>query len=273
MSVTVAAGRQTATRMAEPASPDAARCGVLLVNLGTPDAPTPQALRRYLGEFLADPRIVEVPRWLWWLVLNGVILRIRPRRSAAAYARVWTDEGSPLMVYSRALQAGLQEALGDEASAPRVELAMRYGNPSIAATVERMLADGIDRMLVLPLYPQYSATTTGSVFDGLAHCLERTRDLPELQMIRNYCSEPGYLDALAASVRAHWETAERSELLIFSFHGIPQRYADAGDPYPEECKATARALAERLELDDAEWRLCFQSPASGASPGCSPISM
>lgn len=245
--------------MTEHSPLPANRCGVLLVNLGTPDAPTPAALRRYLGEFLADPRVVEVPRWLWWLVLNGVILRIRPRRSARAYARVWTDEGSPLLSYSSALQQALQQALNEGGAGAQVELAMRYGNPSIPATVGRMLASGIERLLVLPLYPQYSATTTGSVYDGVAQYFARTRNLPEVQVIRGYHTEPGYLDALAESVRAHWQTTARSELLIFSFHGIPQRYAKAGDPYPEECADTARAVAARLDLDHTQWRLCFQS--------------
>jgi ferrochelatase len=232
---------------------------VLLVNLGTPDAPTPSALRRYLAEFLADPRVVEVPRWLWWLVLHGVILRLRPRRSASAYARVWRSDGSPLMSNSRALQRALQTALAGSDDAPRVELAMRYGNPSISDTVERLLADGVGRLLVVPLYPQYSATTTASVFDGLASCLAGVRNLPELQQVRSYHDDPAYLRALAESVHAHWQTAGHSELLIFSFHGIPQRYADAGDPYPRECEATARAVAALLELDESQWRLCFQS--------------
>jgi ferrochelatase len=236
-----------------------ARCGVLLVNLGTPDAPTPAALRKYLAEFLADPRVVEMPRWLWWLVLHGVILRIRPRRSARAYARVWSSDGSPLLSNSRALQQALQTALAGSDDAPRVELAMRYGNPSIADTVERLLADGVDRLLVVPLYPQYSATTSASVFDGLASCLAGVRNVPELQHVRSYHDDPAYLHALAESVQTHWQTAGRSELLIFSFHGIPQRYVDAGDPYADECEATARAVASLLELDDAQWRLCFQS--------------
>ena len=235
------------------------RSGVLLVNLGTPDAPTPAALRRYLAEFLADPRVIEVPRWLWWLILHGVILRIRPRRSARAYARVWSSEGSPLLHNSRALQEALQSALGNGDDTLRVELAMRYGNPSLADTLERMVADGVERLLVVPLYPQYSATTTASVFDGVANALAKIRRVPELQFIRGYHTDPAYVEALAASVRGHWQTSGRSDLLIFSFHGIPQRYADAGDPYPQECAATAAAVAALLELQDAQWRLCFQS--------------
>jgi len=242
-----------------PASPQPARCGVLLVNLGTPDAPTPSALRKYLAEFLVDPRVIEVPRWIWWLVLHGVILRIRPRRSAHAYSRVWSSGGSPLLSNSRALQQALQTALTGGDDAPPVELAMRYGNPSIADTVERLLAAGVDRLLVVPLYPQYSATTTASVFDGLASYLASVRNMPALQLVRGYHDDPAYLNALAESVQTHWQTAGRGELLIFSFHGIPERYADAGDPYPRECEATARAVAALLGLDETQWRLCFQS--------------
>lgn len=247
------------SNVTSPGTPKNTRHGVLLVNLGTPDAPTAPALRRYLAEFLADPRVVETPRWLWWLILHGVILRIRPGRSARAYARVWTSEGSPLMNNSRALQQALQAALEDNDAMPRVELAMRYGNPSIDDTLQGMLADGIDRLLVLPLYPQYSATTTASVFDGVANCLAGVRHVPELHMVSSYHLDPAYLRALAQSVESHWQRAGRSELLIFSFHGIPQRYADAGDPYPEECAATAAAVAQLLGLDKSQWRLCFQS--------------
>ncbi len=239
----------------------AERTGVLLVNLGTPDAPETAAVRRYLAEFLADPRVVEMPRWLWLPILYGVILRIRPARSARAYARVWTEEGSPLLVYSRGLQARLAQALAG--GAVEVELAMRYGNPSIPAVLDAMRARGLARLLVLPLYPQYSATTTASVFDAIAEYFTGARRVPELRFVARYWEEPTYLDAIAASVREHWaqhgEPAQTGERLLFSFHGIPQRYVAAGDPYANECLATAAAVVERLALDASQWQVCFQS--------------
>lgn len=236
------------------------RTGILLANLGTPDQPTPAALRRYLRQFLGDPRVVEAPRWLWWLVLNLVVLPFRPRRSAALYRSIWTREGSPLLVTTLRQADGLRRRLDDLAGpGTTVEVGMRYGRPSIGEALRRLGAAGCSRILVLPLYPQYSGSTTGSTFDAVAEELSRWRTVPELRMVRSYPTDPGYLDALAASIREHWRRHGRGEKLLMSFHGIPARYAEAGDPYPEECRATARALAERLELEEQAWQLAFQS--------------
>ena len=226
---------------------------VVLVNLGTPDAPTASALRHYLGEFLADPRVVETPRWLWRLILHGVILRIRPARSARAYATVWTEQGSPLLVGSRqlteAVAAQLRSALGDEA--PLVKLAMSYGQPNLRDVLESLRARGLRRLLVLPLYPQYSGSTTASVFDAVTAQLRRWRWLPELRFITDYYREPGYIEALAQSVREHWQAHGRGERLMLSFHGIPKRYVLNGDPYYCHCQVTARLLREALQIPGA----------------------
>lgn len=234
--------------------------GVLLINLGTPDAPTPGALRRYLRQFLGDPRVVETPRAVWLPILHGVILRTRPRRSAAAYAKVWGAEGSPLLSLSRRQQTALQEALAQRLGQPLpVALGMRYGNPSIPAALQELQAAGVRRLLVLPLYPQYSATTTASVLDAIAAEFKRQRDLPGLRFIRDYHDEPGYIQALAASVRAHWQQHGRGERLLMSFHGIPKSYVDRGDPYAAECRRTGELLAAELGLAPERWLVTFQS--------------
>ena len=234
--------------------------GVLVTNLGTPDAPTPKALRRYLKEFLWDPRVVEVPRPIWWLILNGIILNIRPRRSAQAYASVWTDAGSPLMTHSRRQQAALQAALEKSLPGPvRVELAMRYGNPAIASGLAALRAAGARRILVLPLYPQYAASTTASTFDAVFDQLKSWRWVPELRVVNDYHDDPGYLDALAASIREAWAQRGPADKLLFSFHGVPKRYLLAGDPYHCFCHATARQVAQRLELPPERWQVSFQS--------------
>lgn len=241
-------------------APSSGRTGILLANLGTPDDPTPASLRRYLREFLSDPRVVEAPRWLWWLILNLAVLPFRPRRSAALYRSIWTAEGSPLLVTTLRQAAALQRRLNDLGAAHvAVEVGMRYGRPSIAGALRRLAAAGCTRLLVLPLYPQYSGSTTGSTFDAVAQELCRWRAVPELRTVRSYATDPGYLDALAASIREHWQLHGRGQRLLVSFHGIPVRYAEAGDPYPAECRATAAALAERLELREGEWQLTFQS--------------
>lgn len=237
-------------------TPDAnGRTGLLLANLGTPEAPTPKAVRRYLAEFLWDPRVVELPRWLWWPILHGVILNLRPRRSAAAYAKIWSAAGSPLLAITRLQAQALRVRLPDVP----IEVGMRYGGPSIAQALENLRAGGVSRLLALPLYPQYSATSTASVFDALALALRRWRDLPELRFVRSYYDHPGYIAALAASIRMLWESQERGDMLLMSFHGIPQRCADAGDPYRTHCEATAQRLAVALDLPAARWRLVFQS--------------
>lgn len=234
--------------------------GILLVNLGTPDSPEPSDVRRYLKEFLWDPRVVELPRPLWWLVLNLVILNTRPRRSAAAYRKIWTGEGSPLLTISLKQADALAAQLGAGQDQPvRVELGMRYGNPSITSAMGRLREAGARRILVMPLYPQYSASTTASTFDAVAATLARWRWLPELRFVNNYHDDAGYIDALAQSVREYWAEHGEPDRLIMSFHGIPRDYFLAGDPYHCECHKTARLLAEKLQLDEDRWQLTFQS--------------
>ena len=241
----------------EPGAPE--RMGVLLVNLGTPNAPTTPAVRSFLREFLSDPRVIETPRWLWLPVLHGVVLRIRPARSAKAYREIWLQEGSPLMVYSRALAGELHDSLGKLLHANvHVALAMNYGRPSIEDGLKELESAGVRRLLVLPLYPQYSATTTASVFDRVTRTLGRRRCIPELRFINDYYQQPSYIDALADSVRKHWQQHERRHLLM-SFHGLPKRYAKAGDPYLYQCERTAHLLADALGLRAGEWSLSFQS--------------
>lgn len=237
----------------------AGRTGVLLMNLGTPDAPTTSAVRRYLKEFLWDPRVVEVPRPLWWLILNGVILNIRPSRSARAYAKVWTDRGSPLLSICQDQHQALSDLFQAEDKDICLGLGMRYGNPSIEQALESLRRQGVRRLLVLPLYPQYSATTTASCFDRVADVLKTWRWQPELRFINHYHTETGYINALAASVRQAWDTQPAAEKLMLSFHGLPQRYLQAGDPYYCECAATTRLLAETLGLDEGQYLMTFQS--------------
>lgn len=234
-----------------------AATGALLVNLGTPDAPTPAAVRRFLAEFLWDPRVVEAPRWVWWFALHGVILRIRPARSAHAYRQIWTPEGSPLLLHTRALVDGVRAALQRHLPAT-VVLGMTYGSPGIPAALEQLRSAGVRRLVVLPLYPQYSGTTTASVFDRVTSHLQRWRWVPDLRFIGNYHDETAYIDAIAASIREHWRTHERGHLL-FSFHGVPHRYLLAGDPYHCQCQKSARLVAERLGLEASAWSISFQS--------------
>lgn len=236
------------------------RIGVLLTNLGTPDAPDTAALRRYLREFLLDRRVIELPRLLWWLILHLFILTRRPARSAALYRRVWTAEGSPLLYLSRRQTAGVAEILGREVAAPvSVALGMRYGRPSIAGALAELAAQGCRRILVLPLYPQYAAATTGSTFDAVAAALARERWVPELRFVSGYADDPGYVEALAASIREIWEKDGEPERLLFSFHGIPERYFRGGDPYHCFCHQTARRVVERLGWPAERAIVAFQS--------------
>jgi len=228
--------------------------------MGTPDSAAVGDVRRYLKEFLSDPRVVEMPRLIWWLILNGVILRTRPVRSAESYRKVWTDQGSPLLFHSRAQASRLQQALRQESDGPlRVELAMRYGNPSIADGLEKLREANARRIIVLPLYPQYSATTSASTLDEVSRTLQHWRWIPELRFINQYHDRPAYIEALAESVRQFQRTHGQPDRLLFSFHGIPQEYADAGDPYPAECETTARLLAEALNLEKKRCYHSFQS--------------
>jgi len=237
--------------------PDQIPVGILLTNLGTPDAPTTSALRRYLKEFLWDKRVVDLPRPLWWLILNGIILNTRPQRSAKLYQKVWTENGSPLMDISLRQKAALQAILNPDAF--HVELAMRYGNPSIAYGMQKLAKSGCNHVLVLPLYPQYSLTTTESTFDAVDAVMKTGHDMPELHLVRNYHDHPAYIAALAASIRENIKANGQPDKLLFSFHGIPKRYYENGDPYPDECRRTAELLAEALELEDGAWMLTFQS--------------
>lgn len=233
------------------------RIGVLLANLGTPDGPEPAPVRRFLAQFLWDPRVVEAPRWLWWLILHGVILRIRPSKSSHAYRQIWTPEGSPLLIYSAALTKRIADALQPKWNAA-VALGMSYGSPSIPDALEELRRQGARRIVVLPLYPQYSGTTTASVFDRVTRQLQRWRWVPELRFIGDYHDDAGYIDAVAGSIEQHWRSHERRHLL-FSFHGIPKRYAAAGDPYYSQNINSARLIAQRLSLDDTQWSVSFQS--------------
>jgi ferrochelatase len=235
----------------------ASETGVLLVNLGTPAAPTYGAIRRYLGAFLGDRRVVEACPAYWYPLLWGPILTLRPFRTARLYRAIWTPEGSPLLVYSRRLATALQAALGDPA-ATRVELAMTYGEPSVRAAMERLAAARIRRLVVLPLYPQYSGSTTGAVFDVVARVLMRLRHVPELHFVSDYHDHPAYIGALAARVRASWTEHGRSHLVI-SNHGIPLEYVAAGDPYRAQIERSNALLAAALGLAPEDYSQSFQS--------------
>ena len=237
-----------------------AHLGVLICNLGTPDAPTSAALRRYLAEFLWDPRVVEIPRPLWWLILHGIILRTRPQKSAKKYQSIWTEQGSPLMAISRNQQHLLQKQLSQRLSRPvTVALGMRYGNPSIRSALEGLRSAGCEQLVILPLYPQNSCSTTASTFDAVAEVFGRWRAVPSHSFISDYHTNESYIAALAASIERQWQQAEAAEKLIFSFHGTPRFYRDKGDPYYDQCQQTAKRVAAKLELDEDQWLVTFQS--------------
>ena len=239
---------------------EAGPLGVLVCNLGTPAAPDTPSVRRYLAEFLSDKRVVELTNWIWNPILHGIILRFRPARSAAAYRQVWSENGSPLLEISKRQSAAIAQCLNeDNESAFMVELAMRYGEPSIASALQNFRQAQVRKIIVLPLYPQYASATTGSVFDALAKELSQWRWVPEIHFINEYYSDKRYLDALAESIEHHWQTKGRAERLLLSFHGIPEEYFLAGDPYYCQCQATGREVAERLNLADEQWLLTFQS--------------
>jgi ferrochelatase len=235
------------------------KTGLLLVNLGSPDQPTAAATRRYLAEFLSDPRVVEIPRAVWWLVLHGIILNTRPAKSAAKYATVWTPEGSPLVTCTQRLATRLQGSLDALGHAVVVKMAMRYGNPSIPRMLDELRAQGVTRVLVLPLYPQYAAATTASVWDGVAKWSAQARQLPEFRFVNRYGDDPSIVQALADSVQRHWAVHGRAEKLVMSFHGLPERSLHLGDPYHCECHKAARLLAEALGLPKDAWQVTFQS--------------
>ena len=233
---------------------DAPTTALLAVNLGTPETPTAPAVRRYLAEFLGDPRVVSIPPLLWKPLLHGLILPLRSRRSAEKYAQVWLPEGSPLAVYTRRLAARMQQALPHW----RVREAMRYGQPALLPALDALAAEGVSRIVVLPLYPQYSTTTTASIEDVL-HRWQARNPQVKVQAIDNYATDPAWVAAVADSIRAHWQQHGRGERLVFSYHGIPQRLADAGDPYPQQCQASSEAIAAALGLSAGDWMLTYQS--------------
>jgi ferrochelatase len=242
------------------------RIGVLLINLGTPDAPTAAAVRRYLAEFLADRRVVEIPPFVWWPILHGIILRVRPAKSARKYAAIWSNDGSPLLVHSvrkRALLLGYLgerlKAMGLPSDFAPVELAMRYGRPTVAGAMDRLAAAGCDRILVLPLYPQYAASTTASAMDAVYAYTREARRMPALRAVDCFHDDPGYIKALAHTVNEYWMKHGRPDRLVLSFHGLPRRTLEQGDPYHCHCRKTARLLAVELGLDPAHYAVTFQS--------------
>lgn len=235
------------------------RQGILLCNLGTPDAPRPTELRRYLKEFLSDPRVVELPRLLWWMILNLIILRIRPRRSAKLYQSVWTDSGSPLMVYSQEQVKAVKHRLAEKYGDIPVVLGMRYGNPSMASAVKELTDQNVRDIIVLPLYPQYAGATTGSTFDAIAKTFTQLRWVPELQFINGYHKSEGYLDALCTTIKRHIDAHGQPDKFIFSYHGTPERYLKKGDPYHCFCHQTTRLVREKLGFDEAQVMTTFQS--------------
>ncbi|MGQ5522390.1 ferrochelatase [Chitinimonas sp. PSY-7] len=235
------------------------RVGVLLVNLGTPEAPTAQAVRPYLKQFLSDPRVVEIPRALWWFILNGVILNTRPKKSAAKYATIWTKDGSPLAIHTRRQAKLLQGYMGDQGQPVMVEWAMRYGQPSIASKLAVLKEAGCDHILIAPLYPQYAASSTGSVMDAVADAIKTLRNPPELRFIKHFHDAVPYVEVLAKRIEQHWVRHGRGDHLLMSFHGVPRFTLEKGDPYHCECHTTGHLLAERLGLQVGQYSISFQS--------------
>ena len=236
------------------------KTGILLINLGTPDAPTPEAVRRYLKEFLSDPRVVEMPKALWWLILNGIILNTRPKKSAAKYAKVWLKEGSPLRVYTDKQAALLQGYLGQRTKAPFVvDYAMRYGNPGIPQVLRKLKEQNCQRILIVPMYPQYAASTTATAYDIVFDELQQMRNPPALRTIKDFHDHPGYIKALANNINDYWMKNGRPEKLLMSFHGLPNYTLDKGDPYHCECHKTGRLLAQQLGLKPEQYAISFQS--------------
>jgi len=233
--------------------------GILLTNLGTPDAPTAQAVRRYFVDFLWDPRIIDLPRWKWW-PLYKVILATRPAKSAKAYQKVWTDDGSPLLVFAAKQKEAIKQRIKQVYQQPiSVEIAMRYGNPSISSALLKFRSANVRRVLVLPLYPQYSCSTTASTFDAVAAAVKSWRWIPEFRFVNQYHADDGYIAALANSILTAWEKNGQAEMLLFSFHGTPKRFLSTGDPYHCMCQATARLVAEKLGIVENRWQVTFQS--------------
>ena len=235
------------------------RQGILLCNLGTPDAPRPAELRRYLKEFLSDPRVVEIPRLLWWMILNLIILRIRPRRSAKLYQSVWTEAGSPLMLYSQEQVKAVKQRLDEKYGDIPVVLGMRYGNPSMASAIKQLTDQNVRDIIVLPLYPQYAGATTGSTFDAIAKTFTQLRWVPELQFINGYHKSEGYVQALCTTIKRHIDAHGQPDKLVFSYHGTPERYLKNGDPYHCFCHQTTRLVREKMGFDENQVMTTFQS--------------
>ncbi|MBV8679891.1 MAG: ferrochelatase [Aquitalea sp.] len=236
------------------------KTGILLINLGTPDAPTGKALRPYLKQFLSDTRVIEIPKAIWWLILNGIILNVRPRKSAEKYASIWSKDGSPLMANTRKQASLLKGLLGEQGLRNVVvDYAMRYGQPSVQSVISTMRAQGVDKLLVLPLYPQYAASSSATALDDVYRVLMKLRNMPELRTVRHFHDDAGYIDALARQVQAHWQHNGRADTLLMSFHGVPRFTLDKGDPYHCECLKTGRLLAERLGLSAQQYVISFQS--------------
>ena len=239
---------------------DQLKVGILIANLGTPDAPTAKALRPYLRQFLSDTRVVEIPRAIWWFILNGIILVIRPKKSAAKYAQVWTDQGSPLLVHAQKQTQLLRGFLAQKIKSPfSVELGMSYGNPSMQSAIEKLKAQHCDRILVFPLYPQYAASSTASAFDAVWRVLLKMRNMPGIRTIRSYHDHPAYIAALAQSVKSYWQINGKPTQLVMSFHGVPKVHLTKGDPYHCACHKTGRLLAEALGLSKEDYVIAFQS--------------
>ena len=236
------------------------KIGILLINLGTPQAPTAQAVRKYLREFLSDPRVVEIWRPLWWLILNLFVLTTRPKQSAQRYAQIWTSDGSPLKVHTERQARMLRGYLGERIKVPLVvDYAMRYGQPAIGTVLANLKQQGCDRILLLPLYPQYAASTTASAFDAVSATYAVTRNQPALRSVRHFHDDPGYIAAQAQNINDYWTRSGRPDQLIMSFHGVPRYTLDKGDPYHCECHKTARLLAEALKLTPDKYQVTFQS--------------
>jgi ferrochelatase len=236
-----------------------AKVGVLMVNLGTPDTPTVPGIRRYLGEFLSDPRVIEIPKYLWWPILNGMVLRARPKKLVPRYEEIWMEGGSPLLVFSQRQAEQVQARLREQGVEVEMELGMRYGNPSVADAITRLRARGCDHILTVPLYPQYAASTTATAVDIVARHAGRLRDQPELRFIKRFHDDPGYIGALAERVRAFWAEHGQPQMLVMSFHGLPRYSIELGDPYYRDCLQTAELLRQRLQLAPEQLEVTFQS--------------
>ncbi len=232
------------------------KTAVILTNLGTPETNSIPAVKKFLKQFLSDSRVVEIPRLIWWFILNLIILPFRSKTALEAYNKIWTDEGSPLMSISLKQQQALQQKLGDDV---KVELMMRYGDPSFSTVINTLLENNIKKLIILPLYPQNSATTTATTFDHIAEVLKPKRHVPDINFISDYHGHPDYIHALAASIQQHWQQQKRQRFLLMSFHGLPQRNIDQGDPYYDQCTGTANLLATILGLTKDQWEMSFQS--------------